>query len=85
MPLYEYRCDSCGQEFSTRLKVSDRKDPEHSECPYCAVHGCVSMKIGAPLVSYSTNPGLKVTDNFTDRLKEIKKTKGKGCTIETKN
>jgi putative FmdB family regulatory protein len=32
MPLYEYRCDSCGNQFELRQKFSD---PLASECPAC--------------------------------------------------
>jgi putative FmdB family regulatory protein len=32
MPLYEYRCDSCGNQFELRQKFSD---PLASECPSC--------------------------------------------------
>ncbi len=32
MPLYEYRCDSCGNQFELRQKFSD---PLASECPTC--------------------------------------------------
>lgn len=84
MPMYEYHCDSCGQDFSIRLKISERNDPELSDCPHCAVQGFVQMKIGTPLVSYSTNPGMKTTSNFNDRMKEIKRTKGKDNTIDVR-
>ena len=33
MPIYEYRCDSCGHEFETIQKISD--DPLE-RCPACA-------------------------------------------------
>jgi len=84
MPMYEYHCDSCGQDFSMRLKISERNDPELSDCPHCTVQGFVRMKIGTPLVSYSTNPGMKTSDNFNARLQEIAKNKGKGHTINTR-
>jgi putative FmdB family regulatory protein len=32
MPLYEYRCEDCGQEFELRQKFSD--DPA-TTCPAC--------------------------------------------------
>lgn len=85
MPMYEYHCDSCGQDFSMCLKISERSDPEGKECPHCAVQGFVGMKIGTPLVSYSTNPGMKTSDDFNARLQEIASTKGKGHTINTRS
>jgi len=84
MPMYDYQCASCGHSFSMRRKVSERKDPESEECPGCTIRGFISLVIGTPLVSYSTNPGIKTTDNFNSRLQEIAKTKGKDHTIHTR-
>ncbi|MDH3644043.1 MAG: zinc ribbon domain-containing protein [Gammaproteobacteria bacterium] len=38
MPIYEYRCDSCGHEFETIQKVSE--DPLQT-CPDCAQNALV--------------------------------------------
>lgn len=35
MPLYEYRCDNCGNQFELRQKFSD--EPA-KECPECGGH-----------------------------------------------
>lgn len=83
MPMYQYKCDSCGYEFTMRMKIVERKDPEGDPCPTCLT-GNVELRVGTPLVSYSTNPGMTTTSNFNDRLKEIRKTKGVGNTIETR-
>ena len=32
MPIYEYRCESCGHQLETMQKMSD---PSLSECPEC--------------------------------------------------
>lgn len=85
MPNYTYQCGSCGYDFSIRLKISERTGPVDEECPYCDSRGHISIVIGSPLISYSTNPGMNVSDNFTDRLKQIKKAKGPSSTIDTKN
>lgn len=84
MPLYQYKCNACEHTFNRKLKISERNNPIDEDCPSCDSRGHINQLIGTPLVSYSTNPGMKVSDNFTDRLNEMKKTKGKGCTIETK-
>lgn len=84
MPMYDYHCSSCGTSFSMRRKVDERRHPEADDCPGCTIQGFVSLVIGTPLVSYSTNPGLKTTDNFNSRLQEIASTKGKGHTIDTR-
>jgi putative FmdB family regulatory protein len=31
MPIYEYRCPSCGAEFERKMKISDPNPP----CPSC--------------------------------------------------
>ena len=34
MPIYEYRCRSCGDEFESLVPISMRDSIEHS-CPNC--------------------------------------------------
>lgn len=84
MPMYEYVCCECTKEFTERHSISERMAPTEDLCPYCKSDGTVSMKIGTPMVSYSTNPGMKTSDNFNARLQEIKKNKGVDNTIETR-
>lgn len=45
MPTYSYLCKGCGHEFEKVLKISERKDPETEECPYCLVEGSVTLII----------------------------------------
>ena len=33
MPIYEYQCQDCGEEFDMLRRVNDRD--EDVECPYC--------------------------------------------------
>jgi putative FmdB family regulatory protein len=33
MPVYEYKCDSCGKNIELRQKFSD---PPAKECPHCS-------------------------------------------------
>ncbi len=33
MPMYEYRCSNCGEEFELLRSMSERDEP--SECPKC--------------------------------------------------
>jgi len=42
MPMYEYKCESCGNQFELRQKFSD---PPATECPDCG--GAVSKLISA--------------------------------------
>ena len=36
MPLYEYKCVQCGNEFEAQNKIADR---ETSQCPECGGQG----------------------------------------------
>jgi putative FmdB family regulatory protein len=80
MPQYSYRCRSCSHEFDEIHTVSDRKIPEEKPCPGCG-QSEIYQKIGTPVIGYSVAPGLKTTDNFNSRLKEIKKRSGRDNTV----
>lgn len=82
MPLYQYKCNACEHTFNRQLKISERNAPIDEDCPSCDSRGHINQLIGTPLVSYSTNPGMRITSSFNDRLKDMKKTKGEGCTID---
>ncbi len=56
MPIYEYKCLSCGYEFEEIQKFSD---PVVSICPKCG--GVVEKKISAPAVQFKGS-GWYVTD-----------------------
>jgi putative FmdB family regulatory protein len=84
MPLYSYKCGSCGHEFSEVLKIDDRKTPCESNCPDCETQGQIEMVVSSPrIVAGVGNLHSKVSNNFRDRLKEIHKAAGRHSTIET--
>ncbi len=56
MPLYEYRCQSCGHQFE---KIQSFSAPEEKECPVCK--GPVERLISAPAVQFKGS-GWYVTD-----------------------
>lgn len=81
MPLYDYGCRECGQYFTDVHKIDDRKIPCENPCPNCG-ELAVFLKVGAPVLGYNIKPpGLRTSDNFNDRLKDLKKGKGKDNTI----
>lgn len=47
MPLYEYRCKSCGHQFE---KIQSFSAPEEKECPVC--HGEVEKLLSAPAIQF---------------------------------
>lgn len=82
MPQYSYRCTTCSHTFEKVSSIANRKQPESELCPSCLDKGCVIQTItSAPKVCYSMAPGMKISDNFNDRLKEIKKRSGKDSTV----
>lgn len=56
MPLYEYRCKSCGHQFE---KIQSFSAPEEKECPVC--QGPVEKLLSAPAVQFKGS-GWYVTD-----------------------
>ncbi len=47
MPLYEYRCQSCGHQFE---KIQSFSAPDEKECPLC--HGPLERLISAPAIQF---------------------------------
>ena len=47
MPLYEYRCKTCGHQFE---KIQSFSAPDEKECPLC--HGPLERLISAPAVQF---------------------------------
>jgi putative FmdB family regulatory protein len=47
LPLYEYRCKSCGHQFE---KIQSFSAPDEKECPLC--HGELERLISAPAVQF---------------------------------
>lgn len=45
MPIYEFRCESCGQDFDRLQKMSD---PDPTVCPNCHHKGKVRRQVTAP-------------------------------------
>jgi len=43
MPMYEYQCDQCGEQFERRLSISDFETPQ--DCPACGA-GEATRKVG---------------------------------------
>jgi len=53
MPLYEYRCEKCGQQYESYKRLSEGKEDE--TCPAC---GGRAAKMGISLsAAKGTSPG----------------------------
>lgn len=70
MPIYEYRCKTCGEKFEIKQKVSD---PPITTCAAfsCAKGEPVEKIISSPAIMFK-GTGWYVTD-YSDKLKEPKR------------
>lgn len=66
MPLYEYRCKSCGHQFE---KIQSFSAPEEKECPVC--QGPVERLLSAPAVQFKGS-GWYATDYASKGGKSMK-------------
>tara|TARA_Y100000004_G_scaffold125812_1_gene141546 strand:- start:1283 stop:1534 length:252 start_codon:yes stop_codon:yes gene_type:complete len=82
MPTYDYKCDSCDNEFEEVHRIADRNIPVGKICGVCG-KGKIEIKIAAPGMADAARIGMKKPDaGFRDRLKEIKKAH-RGSNINT--
>lgn len=76
MPLYEYHCDSCGQNFEKLQRFSDDPLQIHEECGSGPVHRLIS-----PSALQFKGSGFYITDykksNSSNSSKDAKSTGGK--------
>lgn len=77
MPIYEYACDSCGNQFEVKQKFSD---PPVTECEKCGE--LVRKLISVPGIVFK-GTGWYVTD-YSDKLKDPKKSVADGAGAEKK-
>lgn len=83
MPLYGYKCEKCGHEFSEVLSIAERNRPVDEDCPSCDSRGHIVKQVAAPLIASSSGKfHSKIPDGFKDRLKDIKKAAGRTSTID---
>lgn len=80
MPFYDYACRGCDHEFSARKSCAERHDPTNEPCPECG--GELFLKIGATKTVSGVKGPQSAPDGFKDVLRNIKKSSGKGNTID---
>ncbi len=56
MPIYEYKCESCGKRMEKLQKLSD---PPCKKCPHCG--GPLTKLISSPAIQFKGN-GFYITD-----------------------
>lgn len=84
MPKYSYICKECDERFEKTLKIDDREEPLTEPCPSCGTKHKVERLIEVSNFIYNPSGQIRTTDSFNDRLIEIKKTKGRDNTINTR-
>lgn len=83
MPLYDFKCSSCEHSFEKTLKIVDRATPIEQSCPSCFKYNTVVSVVSSPRICAGVGDfRARVPDVFKDRLREIKKSSGKGNTID---
>ncbi|MGA8530128.1 MAG: zinc ribbon domain-containing protein [Acidobacteriaceae bacterium] len=66
MPLYEYRCQTCGHQFE---KIQSFSAPDEKECPLC--QGPVERLLSAPAVQFKGS-GWYATDYASKASKSMR-------------
>ncbi len=70
MPLYEYRCEDCENEFEEMLHFSEREDPINEPCPSCKGKIHLKMSMG----SFHLKGGGWYKDGYGTTQKKKKRT-----------
>ena len=66
MPIYEYKCQSCGERYEKLQKYSD---PPCKKCPHCG--GALKKLISSPAIQFKGS-GWYVTDYARDSSPGVK-------------
>lgn len=80
MPMYDFGCTSCGHYFDAYLSINERDKPTIEPCPHCDELTVKKMLLNAPSIVGGVGTA-RHSNEFNDRLKEIKKTAGRSNTI----
>lgn len=75
MPVYNYKCKNCENEFSDIKTISERDDPCKEPCENCG-ETRIEKKIGPVAFKFGGNE--KHSNSFNDKLKDMRKNLPKG-------
>ena len=78
MPEYNFECTKCQNVFESFQTIKNMDKPLDMPCPSCLKDGHMIRLVGSPSVGdsirlESTKGRIKPSNDFNDRLKEIKK------------
>lgn len=83
MPTYEFRCESCDQNFERFLKIVEMDIPLSNPCPECS-SGPVKRVVSGATYAFMSPESLgrkKAPGDFRNWLSAVKKV-NKGSTIK---
>ena len=78
MPLYEYECEKCGEQFEVMQKFSDEPLTTHEKCG-----GTVHRLLSAPALQFKGS-GWYITDYARGKSADKSADNGSGQTTESK-
>lgn len=78
MPIYNFECTKCNNVYEDQQMIKDMDKPLKKPCPSCGEKGFMIRIVGSPnlgeAMKLETTKGLlKPSNDFNDRLREIKK------------
>jgi putative FmdB family regulatory protein len=75
MPMYEYHCKKCDENFDKIVSVDNRQKVCDDPCPNCGEKECIELVIAAInfVDTYRLDGRQKPTTEFRDRMKQMKK------------
>lgn len=72
MPVYQFHCSSCNEDFDSFRSIAERAAPISEPCPSCGTKGQVTRLMGTPnLVAANAFKGL--SSDFKYAMNKMKK------------
>lgn len=73
MPVYDYKCSSCGKLMGIMRTIVERDNTQGMVCTGCKETNTLQRTVSAPTIGYHTyvNGGGKPPEGFRDVLRKI--------------
>ena len=91
MPIYEYRCENCEDEFEELVSFSERERPVNEPCPSCGKDGKENIRIKISKGSYHSQDVIykdpygratQVAQNSMDGVQKAQRHLGNNISME---
>ncbi len=75
MPMYDYQCRNCNQQYTdVFLSITNRDNPTIEACSICGVVGKIERCVAAPGIGDAIRLGrMNLPTTWTDKLTNMKK------------